>query len=199
MSTILVATDDEVYSLDGAELRFREACQFYVLFKRHHGPQAGQADSRFLWVCYVDAFLMCIVSLKDLTAKKTTLNACDLFRLMVVMRNLTAHKAVVSSQSPMLMINRDIAVSTTNAGYEEPVLFAPRIATALTHYEAELRKETMGNKTRWDFEKGNVRGAARWNATLAAQTTPRVKLSEVFLDALKFVGGAWGFTLPSIP
>ncbi len=48
MAICILASDDEVLSMSPAELRFREACQFYVLFKSHYGPEVGQKGQRFL-------------------------------------------------------------------------------------------------------------------------------------------------------
>ena len=63
-------------------------------------------------MCYADAFLMTLVSLKDFIpeVQETTPKVSDLFRMMTVLRNVTTHRAVVSRGSPMLMINRDISV-----------------------------------------------------------------------------------------
>ena len=101
---------EEIDNLTPAELRFRQACQFYVLFKEHHGPSVDPLDTRLFWMCYADAFLMTLVSLKDLVSpdQKKALNGSDLFRMMTVLRNVTVHQAVVSKGSPLNMIVRDI-------------------------------------------------------------------------------------------
>ncbi len=70
MRPIEAATYDDVDNLEGAELRFRQARQFYLLFKYHHGPGVVPTDTRFLWICYADAFLMTLVSLKDFDSRQ---------------------------------------------------------------------------------------------------------------------------------
>jgi len=210
MSAPPLVSDEEVYSLSPAELRFREACQFYALFKRYHGPDAGLKGNRFLWMCYVDAFLTAIVSVKDLTSLRSQLNASDAFRFIVVMRNITAHQAVVSVASPVSMVVRDIHVQAgahnpDRPDHEMPILAASRIATALTNYEAQLRaqdvrtnKHTGKTTSMWDREGGNVRGALRWNAKLAALPEPRVPLSDAFLEVINFVAKVCGFIVPAL-
>src|SRR5208337_260104 len=205
MSAPPLVSDEEVYSLSPAELRFREACQFYALFKRYHGPDAGLKGNRFLWMCYVDAFLTAIVSVKDLTSLRSQLNASDAFRFIVVMRNITAHQAVVSVASSVSMVVRDIHVQAgahnpDRPDHEMPILAASKIATALTNYEAQLRaqdvrtnKHTGKTTSMWDREGGNVRGALRWNAKLAALPEPRVPLSDAFLEVINFVAKVCGF------
>jgi hypothetical protein len=141
---------------------------------------------------------MAIVSLRDMTSETRALNNGSIFRMMVVTRNLTAHSTVVWSRSEMSMVNRDITVGNAITRYEEPVLFARRIAEALDHYERALRGEPFGGgRTRWDAEQRNVDGAREWNNELAARENPRILLSAVFLEALRFVADTCGFTLPA--
>jgi len=194
MPALPIAAYNEIDNLNTAELRFRQACQFYALFKRHHGPSVDPRSGRFLWMCYADAFLMSIISLKDFIpeVQETALKASDLFRMMTVLRNVTTHRAVVSMGSPMLMINRDISVGDQFGHYEDPVLNAVRITEALDHYEQELRRECM-----WRRERNNVEGARRWSAGLAVNDPPRVPLSKVFMDALTFVANTCGLMLPA--
>ena len=194
MPTSPMAAYHEIDNLNTAELRFRQACQFYALLKGCHGPTVNPQSGRFLWMCYADAFLMTLVSLKDFIpeVQETTLKVSDLFRMMTVLRNVTTHRAVVSVGSPMLMINRDISVGDQFGHYEDPVLNAVRITEALDYYEQELRREWM-----WRQERRNVEGARRWNTGLAANDPPRVPLSKVFMDALMFVANACGLMLPA--
>ncbi len=211
MSLPPLVGDQEVYSLSPSELRFRQACQFYALFKTHHGPAAGLKDKRFYWMCYADAFLMSIVSLKDLMRPKPLFNKSDTFRFVTVMRNVTVHQAVVSGSSPLLMVNKIIVVHVgapqPNApDHDEPVLVADRVAAALANYETQLRaaprgmdKKTGQPKTMWDYEQSSVGAARRWNALLAAKTPPQVPLSAVFLEVIRFVAGDCGFTVPPLP
>jgi hypothetical protein len=189
----MLVTYEEIDSLESAELRFREACQFYELFKGHQGPGVDPRATRFLWMCYVDAFLMSIVSLKEIVPKvqEIALKGNDLFRMMTVLRNVTAHRAVVSMGSPLLMINRDISIGGPLGRYEDPVLNAARIAEALNHYEQELHHERM-----WNQERRNVEGARRWNDELRAKDPPCIHLSAVFLNALAFVADTCGWALP---
>jgi len=210
MSVAPLASNQDVYSYSPAELRFREACQSYALFRSQHGPEAGLKDNRFLWMCYADAFLMSIVSVRDLTGLRSQMSASDLFRFIIVMRNVTVHQAVVSGSSPLQMVNRIISVQAgaynpDAPDHEVPVLVAHRIAAALANYEAQLRTQNVRtNKTgkvtsMWNQEERNVRGALRWNAALAAQNDPRTPLSQVFLDVIQFVAGVCGFTVPPLP
>ena len=204
-----LVSDEEVYSLPPAELRFRQACQFYVLFKRFHGPEAGLKGNRFLWMCQVDAFLTAIISLKDLTGLRSQLNAISAFRFLVVMRNITAHQAVVSASSPVSMVARDISVqagsfNADRPDHEMPILDTAKIARALANYEAQLRTQNVRTNSRgrtvskWDDEQRNVQGALAWNVWLAAQPTGRVLLSEVFLEALNATARVCDFTMPAL-
>ena len=90
-------------------------------------------------VCYADAFLMTIVSLKDFvtTDQRDGLKNSDLFRMITVLRNVTVHQAVVSTASPLTMINRNINlhVARPQPRHEDAVLNTTRIAEALDHYE----------------------------------------------------------------
>ena len=147
MSAPPLVSDEEVYSLSPAELRFREACQFYALFKRYHGPDAGLKGNRFLWMCYVDAFLTAIVSVKDLTSLRSQLNASDAFRFIVVMRNITAHQAVVSVASPVSMVVRDIHVQ---AGRTIPTGRITRCRSsrqARSRRRSRITKPSFGRRT----------------------------------------------------
>jgi hypothetical protein len=194
-----MTTYEEVDNLNSAELRFRQACQFHALFKDYHGVGVDPLATRLLWMCYADAFLMMLVSLRDFVpqAQKNALNGSDLFRMMTVLRNVTVHRAVVAKGSPLAMIVRDIHIGGPLGKYENVMLGAARVEEALNHYEQELKKEVFGKKTRWDWERDNVEGARRWNKGLAAQATPRIRLSEVFLETLRFVASTCGFTLPT--
>jgi hypothetical protein len=188
--------DDEVLSMSPAELRFREACQYYVLFKNHYGPEVGQKEQRFLWTCFADAFLMAVVSLKDLTDKRSQLNAIDEFRLMTVMRNVTVHKIVAASPSTTGMVSRDISVSLGSRDpmtrdYEEPVLAANKLADSLANYQSELDTRLLQR------EKKNIEAALRWNAKLASQANPRILLADLFFQILQIVSRVCGFTMPS--
>jgi hypothetical protein len=190
----MLASYEEIDSLSPVELRFRQACQFYVLFKEHHGPTVDPLDTRLFWMCHADGFLMTLVSLKDLmhADQKTVLNGSDLFRMLTVLRNVTVHQAVVSKGSPLNMLVRDIYLGGNPWRYENVMLGAVRITEALDHYEQKLRAEG-----KWDRERRNVEGAGRWNAVLAADDPPRIELWKVFLEALTFVASTCGWTLPA--
>jgi hypothetical protein len=188
-----MATYDEIDNLSGPELRFRQACQFFALFDLHHGETVDPLDTRFLWMCYADAFLTLLVSLKDhvTSAQKAALNNNDLFRMMTVLRNVTVHQAVVSTASPLTMINRNI---TFNAGrsksrHEDAILNSNRITEALDHYEQELK-----NSGKWRLEQSNVEGARRWNNSQGGMTI--IDLTGVFRDTLTVVATICGFTMP---
>lgn len=209
MALHVLVGDQDIYTLTSTELRFRQACQFYALFMRHHGPNAGLAGNRILWMCHVDAFLAPLVSVQDIWFLRSQLNTSDLFRFIVVMRNITAHQAVVSASSPYSMVSRDVhvqagAYNSERPDHEIPVLAASKIATSLANYEAQLRTQDvrfnkrLGRTTSmWDREVSNVRGALRWNAGLMALPQPRVLLSTVFLEVTILVSKACGFVLPS--
>jgi hypothetical protein len=96
-----LATYEEIDRLGTSELRLRQACQFCALFDEHHGESVDPLDTRFMWMCYADAFLMMIVSLKDFvtTDQQKALKNNDLFRMITVLRNVTVHRAVVSTAS----------------------------------------------------------------------------------------------------
>ena len=209
MPFIPLVCDEEVFSLPSAELRFRQACQFYVLFKEFHGPEAGLKGNRFLWMCQVDAFLTALVSLKDLTGLRSQLNAISVFRFLVVMRNITAHQAVVSSSSPVSMVARDISVqagsfNSDRPDHEMPTLDSAKITRALANYEAQLRSQNVHTDRQgrtismWDKESRNVGGALRWNGWLATQANGRLLLSEVFLEALNATARVCGFEMPAL-
>src|SRR5581483_7680066 len=153
MAVLPLVSDEEVFSLTPAELRFRQACQFYLFFKQFHGADARLKDKRFLWMCQVDAFLTALVSLKDLTGLRTQLNAISAFRFLVVMRNITAYQAVVSASSPVSMVARDISVQAgsfnpNTPDHEMPILDAAKIARALATYEAQLRIQNVRTDSR---------------------------------------------------
>ena len=190
----MLASYDEVANLESSELRFREACQFYKVFMGHHGPGLDPRATRFLWMCYADAFLMSLVSLRDVVteAQELALKGSDLFRMVTVLRNVTIHRAVVSARSPLLMINREINIGSAVGRFEDPVLNGERVAEALDHYEQELRHECM-----WRQERRNIEGARRWNDELKAKDPPRVHLSAVFRNALAFVAGTCGWAIPA--
>ena len=92
-----MATYEEVDQLGAPELRFRQACQFYTLFKDNHGAEVDPLDTRFLWICHADAFLILLVSLKDLVTadQRKALQYSDLFR-----RNPNTHKSVANPGNP---------------------------------------------------------------------------------------------------
>jgi len=188
---------EEIDRLGAPELRFRQACQFYTLFDEHHGEGVDPLDTRFLWMCYADAFLMMIVSLKDLvtTDQREALKNSDLFRMITVLRNVTVHQAVISTASPLTMINRNITlhVGRRQPRHEDAVLNSSRITEALDHYEQELKS---GGK--WRQERRNVEGALRWNDALKAAGVTTVDLSQVFVEALTVVAGICGFTMPKV-
>jgi hypothetical protein len=209
MPVVPLANDDEVFSLPPAELRFRQACQFYVNFKSFHGPEAGLKGNRFLWMCYVDAFVTALVSLKDLTGLRSQLNAISVFRFLVVMRNITAHQAVVSGSSPVSMVARDISVQAGDLNpdrpdHEMPILDAAKIDRALANYEAQLRTQNVHIDQRgravskWDQEQRNVQGALAWNVWLAEQPNGRALLSDVFLETLNATARVSGFRTPPL-
>jgi hypothetical protein len=191
-----LATYEELDTLDPVELRFRQACQFHTLFKANQGADVDPLDTRFLWICFADAFLMTLVSLKDLVpaSKQDSLKGSDLFRMIAVLRNVTVHRAVVSLNSPLLMVNRNI---TLHAGRSQPrhedvVLNTIRITDALNHYEQELK-----NGGKWKQERRNVEGARRWNEEQKGVGVTTISLSDVFLDALKLVADKCAFTMPT--
>jgi hypothetical protein len=192
-----LATYEEIDHLGAPELRLRQACHFYASFDKHHGEGVDPLDARFIWMCYADAFLMMIVSLKDLatTDQQEALKNSDLFRMITVLRNVTVHRAVVSTASPLTMINRNIAlhVDRLQPRQEDVVLNTTRIAVALDHYEQELKS---GGK--WKQERRNVEGARRWNDGMSAAGITTVCLSQVFLEALTTVVGICGFTMPEL-
>ena len=189
----MLASYEEIDTLSPVELRFRQACQFYVLFKEHHGPSADPLDTRFFWMCHADGFLMTLVSLKDLVPadRKMALIGSDLFRMMTVLRNVTVHQAIVSKGSPLNMLVRDIYLGGDPWRYENVMLATVRITEALDHYEQKLRAEG-----KWNLEQRNVEVRRRWNASLAANDPPRIELWKVFLEALTFVASTCGWTMP---
>ncbi len=194
-----VITDVDLFAMTPGEVRFHEACHFYWMLKTFQGREAG-TNNAFYWACHIDGFLMSIVSLREkhLTRFKKQLEARDAFRLMVVMRNISAHKAVVSSASPTGMISRELnrGAGSPNpevVDFDNAILASSKVATALTNYVDQVKAEKMGQKTRWDFEQKNIEGALRWNAKLASQQTPTIHLSEVFLDVIRLVEGVCGF------
>ncbi len=201
----------DVYKLSPAEFRFLEACQHYALFRCYHGPAAGLKDNRFLWMCHADAFLMTIVSLEDLIRPAPEFYKNDAFRFLKVMRNITVHQAAVAAFSPLLMVNRTIAVQAgayqpDKPDHEEPILVAGRIASALDTYETQLRgtpkgidKKTGLLKTMWDFQGKSVIAARKWNQRLATQNPAKIPMSAVFLEVIQFVAKETGFTVPPLP
>lgn len=203
--------NNEVYSLGPGEFRFKETCLFYTLFMDHHGPAAGLKDNRFLWMSYADAFLMALVSLQDLVDPKPELYKSDTFRFLKVMRNITVHQAAVAASSPYSMVNKDVAVqggsyNPNRPDHDDPILVAHRIETALQNYEFSLKARPDGidrktglPKSMWDRERRTVTAARRWNKQLAASPVPRIRLSIVFLEGVKFVGEECGFVLPDLP
>jgi len=203
--------DQEVHKYCPAEFRFLEACEFYALFKSHHGPAAGLRDNRFLWMCHADAFLMAIVSLKDLIDPRPTFHKNDAFQFLTVMRNITVHQAAVAASSPLLMINKAVAISVGPPqphapDHDEPILVADRITSALADYEAKLRAVSKGidNKTGlprtlWDLYGKNVIAARKWNAWLASQSPTQIALSAVFLEVIQFIAKETGYAVPPLP
>lgn len=175
------------------------------------GPAAGPRDNRFLWMCHADAFLMAIVSLKDLIVPRPTFHKNDTFQFLKVMRNITVHQAAVAVSSPLLMINKAVAVSLGPPqphapDHDEPILVADRITSALANYEAKLKaipkgvdKHTGLPRTMWDLEGKSVIAARRWNAWLASQKPPRKALSTVFLEVIQFIAKETGYAVPPLP
>jgi hypothetical protein len=193
--------DDEVFALSDSEMRFREACQFYVLYLAHGGPAAAPTGNRFLWVCYADAFLIAMATLKDLTPHKAALNADDRYRVIVTLRNLTVHSIVAGSPGAGGVISRDVYASVAGSGRddEDPVIDAGKLASCLSTYEARLKAEPVGRgRTRWDAERKNIEAAKRWNAGLAAANPSRQLLSELFHNTIQLVAATCGFTVPPL-
>ncbi len=197
-----VVADDDVFSLSDAELRFREACQFYSLFLAHAGPAATATGNRFLWMCYADAFFMAVASLKDLTPHRAALNAEDKYRLIVTLRNLTVHSVVAGSPGAGGVISRNIYANVGGGqgrDNEEPVITSAKLDPALSAYESRLRAEPLGRgRTRWDAERRNVEAARRWSVSLASSSQPRCVLSDLFLETIQLVGNICGFTIPPL-
>ena len=83
----------------------------------------------FLWMCYADAFLMFLVSLKHhvTAAQEDALKNSDLIRMMTMLRNVTVHQAVVSTASPLIMINRIISIGNPQGRREYVVLNTARV------------------------------------------------------------------------
>jgi hypothetical protein len=135
---------EEIDRVKPPELRFRQACQFYALFKENHGAGVDPLDTCFLWMCYADAFLMSLVSLKDVVNgdQREPLKNGELFCMMTVLRNVTVHQAVVSKSSPFIMTNRNITLHAGSAQprQEDVVLNTNRITEALDHYDSEIKK-----------------------------------------------------------
>ena len=158
-----------------AELRFREACQFYALFKRYHGPDAGLKGNRFLWMCYVDAFLTATSGERSHLAKEPAQRER---RLSVHRRHAKHHRSPGGRIGGVARFHGGEGHPRPGRGHnpdrpdhEMPIFAASKIATALTNYEAQLRaqdvrtnKHTAKTTSMWDREGGNVRGALRWNA-----------------------------------
>ncbi len=154
---------------------------------------------------------MSIVSLKDLIRPKPAFNKSDTFRFVTVMRNVTVHQAVVSASSPLLMVNKIVAVHVGAAqpnapDHDDPILVAASITRALAYYESQLRavpkgidKKTRLPKTMWDIEGPSVVASRQWTAKLAAMNPPQVPLSSIFLEVIQFVAGECGFTVPTLP
>ena len=154
-------------------------------------PQA----TRFLWMCYADAFLMFLVSLKHhvTAAQEDALKNSDLIRMMTMLRNVTVHQAVVSTASPLIMINRIISIGNPQGRREYVVLNTARVTEALDHYEQDLR--TTG---KWGRERRNVEGARRWNEDQKAAGVTTVSLTEVFREALTVMATTCGFKVPTL-
>lgn len=65
----MLASYEEIDNLSPVDPRFRQASQFHMLFKEHHGPGANLLDTRLFWMCHADGFLMTLVSLKVLVLR----------------------------------------------------------------------------------------------------------------------------------
>lgn len=191
--------DADLFVMSPGEIRFHQACHFYWMLKTFQGKDAG-VNNAFYWACHIDGFLMSIVSLKEknLTNFKPQLESHDAFLFMVVMRNISAHKAVVSSASPTGMIGREInrGLGSPNPNvvdHDNAILAASKVSQALAVYTSQLKAEKQGSKTRWDFEQKNVEGAVRWATDLAAQTPPTILLNDVFLNVIHLVEKVCGY------
>jgi hypothetical protein len=80
-------------------------------------------------MCHADAFLIALVSLKDLIVPKPAFHKNDAFRFLAVLRNITVHQAAVAASSPLLMVNKIVAVQAgayrpSAPNHDEPILVA---------------------------------------------------------------------------
>jgi hypothetical protein len=147
-------------------------------------------------MCYVDAFLTAIVSLRDLTGRKDDFNASSLFLFIVVLRNITAHQAVVSAGTPTSMVVRDLhlqagSFNADRPDHEMPLLSATKIASALGAYKTELEA-----KNKWHLERRNIEGAVPWIESLKGRPEGKIFLADVFSDTITFVSDLCGFQIP---
>lgn len=185
-------SDQEMFSLPPGELRFREACYFLNIFLQTCGPQVPLGN-RFLWVANADAFLMAIVSIRDVDGGiyEKELKKRNLFRFVQVMRNLTTHHFVVTSPGARF-INREINVHAGNRpvgaiDWEEPNLVQATVLGQLDRYETNLKAKPG----RYTNEKANIDAARKW---AQENLTDPVKLSKVFEKVVKEVAlvcGLW--------
>jgi hypothetical protein len=186
-------SDQEVFSLRPAELRFREACHFLNLFRQTSGLRVPLGESRFLWVTNADVFLMTIASIRDVEGGiyKNKLMERDLFRFVQVMRNLTTHHFVVTSPWASF-INRDISVHAGSPpvgaiDWEEPKLVQATVLRGLDQYETDLKAEAKSK--RYKNEEHNIDAARKW---AQENLTDPMKLSDVFEEVVKEVASVCG-------
>lgn len=67
-------------------------------------PSVGSLD------IYVTEGRMTVVSLKDLIVPTAAFDQDDAFRFLLVMRNITVRQFAVAASSPLLMVNKLVAV-----------------------------------------------------------------------------------------
>ena len=77
-------------------MRFKEAEYFHSQFLKNCGPPR---DSYFLMVCYFDAFLFTLISVEEMVSAcaKKQLLACNEFRFLKALRNISSHHSVLGA------------------------------------------------------------------------------------------------------
>src|SRR5215510_10154081 len=70
MTALQFPSEPEIPTIAPTELRFLQALYFYQEFEKSCGSPASPRHSWFHWIAYADAFLMAIISLKDMVSGK---------------------------------------------------------------------------------------------------------------------------------
>jgi hypothetical protein len=89
-------TNSEILNMSESQLRYEEAKYFLAQFVKHLSP-----DSYFHMIAYLDAFLLCLISIEDLDQRKykKALNEQSIFKFLKATRNITAHEFIIASIS----------------------------------------------------------------------------------------------------